>query len=588
MGTVAAYVRVSTQDQEAQGTQEAQTNAINAFCVSRGFQVQEWFQEQESTLNLERPEFQRLLEKLRAGEVSTIVVAALDRFSRDQIETLQTVELIKKEGASFYCIRDHINITNGQADFASEMVISVMSLFAKNERETIKARTMAGKKRKRAKGLWINAQAPCGYELDQQTKILQVNQEEAAIVRRICDEKLKGRGVNAILKNLTMDGVPLFEQRVKFSRVRYCQVMHRERSSDYCRIRPAHAQSQLCPQCTKQHGGTLNGQKLWPKNTISRILKNKVYLGLVPNDGEWIGGAHDPLVTKEEWDKVQKSFTERCAAKNKIYPNNPLAGMVRCGQCGRKMFVTTAHARRRRDGTLGPKWAAFRCPGFKGGICSQGGISIKIVQEQVYDYLDRLFLSGKVAGIIRSAFDALVKNWGSGDVEELLPLEEEVARLEREKKKLVAPIVEATERGFADLYRSLMDKAEAIDLRIKGLRNQAALIRFQADTQRADLERVPPEDIFLGATFAWLATQELAKTGESEELRNRMAERIATIARSLVKEVSINGDQVHIEPLLVGDDFEGVIGYLVMAVLEWSNVNAGVSDKAALARHTPS
>jgi|GEM_PF-5937320 len=586
MGTVAAYVRVSTQDQEAQGTYEAQINAINNFSVSRNIAIDEWFQEQESTLNPDRPEFQKILDGLRTGAISTVIVAALDRFSRDQIETLQAIELIKKMRASFHCIRENITINDGQADLASEMIISVLALFAKNERETIKVRTMAGKKRKSAKGLWINAQAPCGYELDRQAKILQVNQREAAIVRRIWDEKLKGRGVNAILKNLTMDGVPLFEQHVKFSGVRYCQVMQRERSSDYCRIRPAHAQHQCCPQCTKQHGGTLNGQKLWPKNTVTKVLKNKVYLGLVPHDGEWIPGGHAPLVTKAEWDKVQKSFTERYAAKNKIYPHNPLAGMVRCGQCGRKMFVTNAHARRRRDGTLGPKWAAFTCPGFRGGLCPQGGISIKIVQEQVYDYLDRLFLSGKVAGIIRSAFDALVKNWGSGNIEELLPLEEEMARLEREKKKLVAPIVEATERGFADLYRSLMDKAEAIDLRVKGLRNQAALIRFQADTQRADMAKVAPEDIFLGATFAWIATKELATTSASEEVRNRMAERVARIVRSLVKEIRINGTQAHIEPL--EGDFEGVIGYLVMAVLEWSNVNAGVSDKAALARTTSS
>ena len=59
MGTVAAYVRVSTQDQEAQGTYEAQINAINTFSVSRNLSIDEWFQEQESTLNLDRPEESR-------------------------------------------------------------------------------------------------------------------------------------------------------------------------------------------------------------------------------------------------------------------------------------------------------------------------------------------------------------------------------------------------------------------------------------------------------------------------------------------------------------------------------------------------
>ena len=61
---------------------------LKAF-VAHGVHVQEWYQEQESTLNPERPKFQRLLEQVESGEVTTIVVAALDRFSRDQIETLR-------------------------------------------------------------------------------------------------------------------------------------------------------------------------------------------------------------------------------------------------------------------------------------------------------------------------------------------------------------------------------------------------------------------------------------------------------------------------------------------------------------------
>ena len=82
--------------------------------------------------------------------------------------------------------------------------------------------------------------------------------------------------------------------------------------------------------------------------------------------------------------------------------------------------------------------------------------------------------------ILQSAFDGLREHWSSGDIGELQPLEEGIAALEREKKKLVNPIVDAAERGFPDLYRRLMDKADAIDLRMKGLRNQIALIRLQA------------------------------------------------------------------------------------------------------------
>ena len=276
MGNFAGYVRVSTQDQEARKEpmshrpmpSQPSAHLMVSRCMSG-------FKSKRVPLNLDRPEFHRLLEGVRSGTVSAVAVAALDRFSRDPLETLQAIELIKNKGASFYCIRENLHIKEGKADLSSEIMLGVMSLFARNERETIKTRTMAGKKRKSAKGLWINGQAPCGYELNRKTKILQVNKEERAVVRRIWDEKLKGRGVNSILKRLTMDGIPLFRLCAVFPGIRVCDVIRRERESKYCRLRPAHSDYQRCLQCVEKNGATLENQKLWPKSTLTRILKNK-------------------------------------------------------------------------------------------------------------------------------------------------------------------------------------------------------------------------------------------------------------------------------------------------------------------------
>ncbi|MBI4962450.1 MAG: recombinase family protein [Desulfomonile tiedjei] len=566
--SIASYVRVSTQDQEARGTYVSQINAINAFCAARGLQVNEWFQEQESTLNLDRPEFRRLIEGLQTGTITTVVVAALDRFSRNQIETLQAIELFKERQANFYCIRENITIIDGKADFASEMIISVLSLFAKNERETIKVRTVAGKKRKTEKGLWVNGQAPVGYELDRQSKILKINSEEAAVVRRIWDEKLAGRGVNAILKSLTMDGIPMFEQRVKFAGVRSCQVIRRERSSAYCRIRTAHADYQGCSECIKQHGGDVDTKNLWAKSTVTKALKNMVYLGFVPvADDQWIAGLHEPLVTKDEWDKVQTSFVERYARKNKVYPNNPLAGLVRCGRCGRKMFVTTAGAKTRRDGSKGYEWAAFRCPGHKGGCCSQGSISVRIVQEEVYNYLDQMFLSDEVATRLQSSFERLLQNW-TGETADVPALEQEISTLEGERKKLVAPIAEAIDKGFMELYRTLMDKASALDIRIKGLRKQISLSKLHSETQRHELEKVSFEEIFAGAVAGWGAARQLSTEGPSDVVRTKTGELVSEVVRSFVRGVTVDGREVEVEPYFSEEWFEEAGQYLLYAVIQ--------------------
>ena len=172
MGKVVAYTRVSTDDQEAHGTPENQRQAIAAFCKDRGIEIDEWLQEAESGVNADRSEFYRLSQGVITGLYSTVIVAAQDRLSRSPLQTLQFIENVQKAKANLHIIREKICIENGKADLAAEMLIHMTSVFAKNEREIIKMRTMAGKNRKQAAGQWVVGQSPVGYQLDRQTKIL--------------------------------------------------------------------------------------------------------------------------------------------------------------------------------------------------------------------------------------------------------------------------------------------------------------------------------------------------------------------------------------------------------------------------------
>ncbi len=384
---IIAYVRVSTQEQEAQGTQEAQTNAIKAFCLSRGLQVQEWFQEQESTLNAERPEFQRLIERVRSGEATTIVVAALDRFSRDQIETLQAVELIKKVGASFYAIRDSISITNGQADSSTDMVISIMSLFAKNERETIKIRTMEGKKRKQKSGKWVTGQAPLGYELDRQTKILKVNKPEADIVQLIFNLRMDGFGTLKLVKHLNANHGNLYERRYDFKMPRYCKVSQKQRMPGYCRVRRFHQDYQDCPQCVKEYGGVDITGTSWSPTLIKKALKNRVYLGEIKIAGKWITASHDPIIDKTTFDTVQDLLKTAFHRPYEFYPKNPLSGLVHC-HCGSRMYATASCHIQKNTGKAGKKYWAFVCPRKKVGQCNQQNIPVEIPLNFIFKHIN--------------------------------------------------------------------------------------------------------------------------------------------------------------------------------------------------------
>jgi DNA invertase Pin-like site-specific DNA recombinase len=78
--TIAAYCRVSTRHQKADG----QVSEVNKWLVAHGYDDQQvsWFIDKESGKTLRRPEFERLQREIFAGKVGTIIVWKLDRLSR--------------------------------------------------------------------------------------------------------------------------------------------------------------------------------------------------------------------------------------------------------------------------------------------------------------------------------------------------------------------------------------------------------------------------------------------------------------------------------------------------------------------------
>ncbi len=499
-----AYVRVSTQEQEAQGTQEAQTNSIKAFCLAHGVQVEEWYEEQESTLNPERPKFQKLLEQVESGEVTTIVVAALDRFSRDQIETLKAVELIKKVGASFYCIRDNINIVNGKADLATEMVISVMSLFAKNERETIKVRTMEGKQRKQAAGKWVTGQAPFGYELDRQTKILKVNKAESDIVRLIFNLRLDGLGTLRIIKRLNATQGTLYERRYEFKKSRYCKVSQKQRKTRYCRIRHFHQDYKGCPECKKEYGGVDISGTSWSPTLIKKALKNRVYLGEIWSGGKWSAAAHKPIIDKDTFDTVQDILKKEFHHPYSFYPQNPLSGLVECS-CGRRMYVTTAKSRVSKvTGKPLKEYWAFTCPAKKVGQCDRHNVPVDLLRKVLFKRVNEIIQSDKTATVVKKVYDRIL-NEAKEAPPDIKELQRESKQNSQELTRLTRSYMHATQAGIKEeALGEMLEKMRISQVRQDALDDKIKFLEIQAATSAKVVNILPPDQLMGEASRLWM------------------------------------------------------------------------------------
>lgn len=136
------YGRVSTHTQ----TTENQRLELE----QAGYKVDFWFEDagiSGKTHASQRPEFQRLLERIREGE--TLVVAKLDRLGRDAVDVLNTVREL--QARKVRVIVHQLGSTDLTSP-AGKLLLTMLSAVAEMERDLLIERTQAGLERAKAEG----------------------------------------------------------------------------------------------------------------------------------------------------------------------------------------------------------------------------------------------------------------------------------------------------------------------------------------------------------------------------------------------------------------------------------------------------
>lgn len=132
------YARVSTEDQYL--TQQ-QVALKEAGC-------ERIYEEKLSGAQRARPELNRLLDQLRAGDV--VVVSRLDRLARSTRDLLEIAEQLKAVEAGLCSLHEPWADTTSPA---GRMVLTVFAGIAEFERELIHERTQSGRRAARARGV---------------------------------------------------------------------------------------------------------------------------------------------------------------------------------------------------------------------------------------------------------------------------------------------------------------------------------------------------------------------------------------------------------------------------------------------------
>lgn len=130
------YARVSTEDQSL----DLQLDALSKYGVD------EVFQEKMTGTKKDRPQLERMLDKLRAGD--KVVVYKLDRISRSTKHLIELAELFEEKGVEFVSIQDSIDTSSAMGKFFFTVIAGISQL----ERDIISDRTKAGLQAARARG----------------------------------------------------------------------------------------------------------------------------------------------------------------------------------------------------------------------------------------------------------------------------------------------------------------------------------------------------------------------------------------------------------------------------------------------------
>ena len=187
---VIACLRVSTDEQSVSGLGLAdQRGTIERAVQSRGWADVAYVSDEGfSAKNLARPAIAEALRQLACGQAGTLVVSKLDRLSRSLLDFAQLMETAKRQGWELVVLDLAIDTSTP----SGALMANVMASFAEYERQLIGQRTSAALQVRKSQGVRLGRPRSL----------------DAAVTRRIVEERAQGSTLAAIAHRLNGDGTP--------------------------------------------------------------------------------------------------------------------------------------------------------------------------------------------------------------------------------------------------------------------------------------------------------------------------------------------------------------------------------------------
>ena len=400
---VLAYARVSSIDQGAHGTSlDAQREELVRYCAANGFPKPLIYVETESGAgDKSEVRYQQLALMKNVRERDLVLVAKQDRWSRDTLHYLSSVDEIMRRGGRFISLAERFDASSPEGRFA----MTVMASTAELERRRIRERTVGSRQRLRRMGLWVEGRPPLGYVRDDTTRKLVIDPKAAIVIREMFAECTAGSSTREIAAKLQRrhPEIPGLDSTAIGRKLRDCRYLGR--------------------------------------NTVQGLPNRKTQ-----KDAEWID-THEAIVDPLAFRRAQDALTSRREGGAPLHGDALnagflLRGIALCGGCGR---VLVAHAPGDHNTITHAGYYLCRHRARCGGPCARQDEVDAEVERQVLRRLD--------------AVTKLLARPARAEAEEKTPdFDAQRTRLLRRRENIVDAIAEGT--VSRDVARAKLSTAE--------------------------------------------------------------------------------------------------------------------------------
>jgi len=372
------YARVSSKEQEREGFSiPAQLKLLRSYAVEQGFTVVQEYVDVETAKKTGRTGFTEMVDFFKKEAKSkklkepcrVLLVEKTDRLYRN-IKDWVTLDELDLE---IHFVKENFVLSRDSRS-SEKFIHGIKVLMAKNYIDNLSEETKKGMREKAEQGIYPSF-APLGYvnvECDGK-RYIQPDPKLAPLIQKLYEWYATGR-----------------YSLLEVTRKAYAEGLAYRKSGDKLQ-----------------------------KSTVYKILTNPIYYGEFDWDGKRYRGIHEPIISKELFDRVQEVLVEKGRRRTRQQKHHwAFQGLVSCGHCGCALTVEIKKG----------KYIYYHCTGHK-GKCPEKYVREEELARQFGEALRAIQIDGEV-------LEWMVKALKESHSDEKRYHDEMIAELQNQYQKL--------------------------------------------------------------------------------------------------------------------------------------------------------